>query len=447
MKICMIGTGYVGLVSGACFAEAGNTVYCVDVNAEKINLLNQGHIPIYEPGLDELVRSNHTQHRLIFTTDLSLGINQADVSFIAVGTPQDEDGSADLQHVFKVCENICEVAKKDILIATKSTVPVGTGDKIENLFKERLKHRATVFSNPEFLKEGDAINDFMKPDRVVIGTNDENIVPLLTELYSPFTHQRNRLIFMSRRSAEITKYAANAMLALRISYMNELANFCDLVGGNINDVRVGIGSDPRIGTAFLYSGIGFGGSCFPKDVSALLRAGVDNGIELKTIAALNQVNEQQPKLFFRKILSSFGDTLEGKKIAVWGLAFKAKTDDIRCSAALKIVDLLLTAGATVSVFDPQAMDNVKVAYLDRLSYGSDKMDCLQDADALVIATDWNEFKSPDFATIKAILKTPKIFDGRNLYNGKQLQALGFAYEGVGTFHSISNVRSGKPNFT
>jgi UDPglucose 6-dehydrogenase len=431
MKICIIGTGYVGLVTGACFAEAGNTVYCVDVNKEKIERLNQGEIPIYEPGLETLVKTNRDHGRLIFTTDLSLGVNNADVNFIAVGTPQDKDGSADLQYVYQVCENICAIAKKEVLIATKSTVPVGTGDQIEALFKEKLKQPYVVFSNPEFLKEGDAVNDFMKPDRVVVGANDQRIVPLLTELYAPFNHQRNRLIFMSRRSAEITKYAANAMLALRISFMNELANFCDTVGGNIGDVRIGIGSDPRIGPLFLYPGLGFGGSCFPKDVNALLRAGKEHSMELLTIDASNKINDRQPHVFFSKITKSFGNSLKGKKFAVWGLTFKAKTDDVRCSPALKVIDLCLEAGATVSAFDPQGIENVQKTYGNKIAYCQDKMDCVKDADGLIIATDWNEFKSPDFTRIKSLLKQPKIFDGRNLYNGPHLRELGFEYVGIG----------------
>lgn len=435
MKICIIGTGYVGLVSGACFAEAGNTVYCVDVNEDKVNKLNQGIIPIYEPGLKPLVEKNHEKKRLIFTTNLAEGINNADVSFIAVGTPQDEDGSADLQYVYQVCEDICKIAKKEIIIATKSTVPVGTGDKIEALFKEKLAHPFAVFSNPEFLKEGDAVNDFMKPERVIIGTDHEKVKELMNALYAPFTHQRNRLIFMSRRSAEITKYAANSMLALRISFMNELANFCDHAGGEIHDVRVGIGSDSRIGPAFLYSGVGFGGSCFPKDVQALRRVALDHNIELKTLDALISVNENQPKIFFQKILKAFDNNLKGLRFALWGLAFKAKTDDIRYSPALKLIDLLLDAGAEVCAFDPEAMENVKTLYehsqKQNLHLQEDKASCLKSADALIIATDWNEFKSPDYEAIANSLKQKKIFDGRNLYNGKHLRELGFEYFGVG----------------
>lgn len=436
MKICIIGTGYVGLVTGACFAEAGNTVWCVDVDQTKINNLNDGILPIYEPGLDIIVQRNHAKGRLIFTTQLADGINSADVSFIAVGTPMDEDGSADLKHVYQVCEDICKVAKKEVLIGTKSTVPVGTGDKIEALFQEKLGQPFVVFSNPEFLKEGDAVSDFMKPDRVVIGTNDERILPLVTELYAPFQQQRQRLVIMGRRSAEITKYAANAMLALRISYMNELANFCDVVGGNINDVRVGIGSDSRIGPAFLYSGLGFGGSCFPKDVNALNRVAHENGLELKTITALGEVNKAQPKVFFKKIEKHFGgmSQLNGKVFALWGLSFKAKTDDTRCSPALILADLLLAAGAEVRCFDPEAMPHVKAQYGNKLTYCDEKMDCLTGAHALIIATDWSEFRSPDFTAIKSRLHSPVVFDGRNLYDGRHLKSQGFAYYGMGTAH-------------
>ena len=434
MKICIIGTGYVGLVTGACFAETGNTVWCVDVDQDKVARLNKGIIPIYEPGLEALVKTNHDKGRLIFTTKLSDGINNADVSFIAVGTPMDEDGSADLRYVYGVCEDICKVAEKEVIIATKSTVPVGTGDKIETLFKEKLKKPFVVFSNPEFLKEGDAITDFMKPDRVVVGTNDDRIVPLVRELYAPFQHQRDQIILMSRRSAEITKYAANALLALRISFMNELANFCDVVGGNINDIRRGIGSDPRVGPSFLYPGLGFGGSCFPKDVNALNRVAHEHGLELKTITALNEVNKKQPLVMFKKITTHFNgeSSLKGKTFALWGLSFKARTDDIRCSPALAIADLILSAGAKIRAFDPESMKNVEKSYGNKLDYCADKMDCLEGADALLIGTEWNEFRSPDFATIKKKLARAVIFDGRNLYDPKHLKELGFDYYGIGT---------------
>ncbi|EKD52049.1 MAG: hypothetical protein ACD_62C00126G0005 [uncultured bacterium] len=433
MKICIIGTGYVGLVTGACFAQTGNTVYCVDNDQTKIKLLNEGFIPIFEPGLEDYVRDNMKKRRLFFTTDLAEGINQADVSFIAVGTPQDHDGSADLKYVRQVCEDICQVATKEVIIATKSTVPVGTGDELDAIFKQKFKYPFVVFSNPEFLKEGDAVNDFMKPDRVVVGTNDDRIIPLLRELYAPFTHQRNRIIFMSRRSSEITKYASNCMLALRISFMNELARFCDKTGANINDIRSGMGADPRIGPAFLYPGIGYGGSCFPKDVKALIRAGHKHDLPLKTIMACDEVNQEQAVYFYHKIIHAFGGekNLKDKKIAVWGLAFKAKTDDIRESQSLKIIDLLLKAGAHMDVSDPQAMDNVKTELLDSLTYHDNCMSCLAGADALFVATDWDDYKSPDFNEMKKVMKTPRIFDGRNLYNPEVVRKHGLEYWGVG----------------
>lgn len=433
MKVCIIGTGYVGLVTGACFAQTGNTVYCVDKDKNKIALLNDGHIPIYEPGLEEIIRHTEQRHRLIFTTDLAEGINNADISFIAVGTPQDEDGSADLKYVREVCEEICQVAKKEVIIATKSTVPVGTGDMIEKLFREKLRTPFVVFSNPEFLKEGDAVNDFMKPDRIVIGLNEDRIKPLLNELYAPFTHQKKRIVFMDRRSAEITKYAANAMLAVRISFMNEVANFCDAVGADINDVRQGIGADPRIGPAFLYPGLGYGGSCFPKDVKALIRVAHDNNVPLRMLEACDAINKTQVQKFFHKIAKKFGGEtqLKGKKMAVWGLAFKSKTDDIRESQALKLIDLLLDADVQLSVTDPKSIEAVKLKYLDKLNYFEEPMDCMQDADALIIATDWDEYKSPSFTELKKLMKSPKIFDGRNLYDGKHLRDIGFDYTGVG----------------
>ena len=431
MKICIIGTGYVGLVTGACFAQTGNTVYCVDKDQSKIDRLIKGDIPIYEPGLEEFVKNNVAKSRLQFTTDLATAINQADVSFIAVGTPQDQDGSADLKYVKQVAKEICAVAEKEVIIATKSTVPVGTGDQIEALFKEKLKQDYVVFSNPEFLKEGDAVNDFMKPDRVIIGTNNERIKPMLYELYGPFTHQSNRIIFMDRRSAEITKYAANAMLALRISFMNEIANFCDQVGANVNSVRNGIGSDPRIGRAFLYPGLGYGGSCFPKDVKALIRVAHDAESPLKTLMACDEVNQIQTQMFFEKIKNHFKGDLAGKTFAIWGLAFKARTDDIRESRSLVLIDMLLQDGAHIKASDPQALANVKESYADKISYFDEHMDCLDQADALVIATEWNEYKSPDYDEIKTKLKQPVIFDGRNLYDKKHLAELGFEYTGVG----------------
>lgn len=421
----------MGLVASACLAEAGNTVYSIDKDQDKIDLLNQGLIPIYEPGLEDLVLTHLDQGRLIFQSDLAGGLRQADVSFLAVGTPQGENGEADLSQVFAVCNEIAEVADKPLLIGTKSTVPIGTGDQIESLLKSRLKHPVSVFSNPEFLKEGDAVNDFMKPERIIVGTHDVAVRELLTELYAPFTHQRNRLIFMSRRSAELSKYAANTMLALRISFMNEMARLCDACGADINDVRTAVGSDSRIGPAFLYPGLGYGGSCFPKDVQALLHFAKSQDVPLKMVAAAHAANTAQIDYALHKILSLCTGTLSGKRVAVWGTAFKARTDDIRESPALKLVDRLLDLGAEVHVYDPQALDNTKLAYLEKLHYHDNHDDCVNQADLLIIGTDWNEFKSPDFMSIKTRMKNPAIFDGRNLYSAEHVRKFGFVYAGVG----------------
>jgi len=433
MKICLIGTGYVGLVSGTCFAEAGNNVICVDVDKNKIERLKKGEIPIYEPGLEPMVRENYEDGRLHFMTNLAQAVNNADICFIAVGTPPNEDGSADLSHVLGVATNIAQVAQKDVVVGTKSTVPVGTGDKIEALLKEKMKFKAVVFSNPEFLKEGDAINDFMKPDRVIIGLNDSSAENLLRELYAPFMRQSERLIFMSRRSAELTKYAANAMLATRISFINEMANLCEAVGANIADIRRGIGSDERIGPAFLYPGMGYGGSCFPKDVKALLKTASEYNIQSRVVEACEQANEYQKTVMFEKMVRHFGgkEKLKGLKIALWGLAFKARTDDIRESPALNIIDLLLDAGAVISTFDPEAMENIKKIYSTKLDFKTNAFDCLHLANALVIATEWNEFRSPDYRKMKELMKQSIIFDGRNLLNRSTLKELGFTYYGIG----------------
>ncbi len=433
MKICIIGTGYVGLVTGACFAQTGNTVYCVDKDQSKIENLKKGQITIYEPGLSDIVIENTKKGHLIFTTDLALGINNADVCFIAVGTPQDKDGSADLSYVRGVCHDICNVATKSVIIATKSTVPVGTGDQIEALFKENLKYPFIVFSNPEFLKEGDAVNDFLKPDRIVIGTNDTSLIPLMEELYAPYTHQSNRILFMDRRSAEITKYAANAMLALRISFMNEVANFCDATGANVNDVRRGIGSDPRIGSSFLYPGLGYGGSCFPKDVKALIRVAQDAQSPFKTLQACDEANLAQVIKFYDKIVSHYGsaEALKNKTFALWGLAFKARTDDIRESRAIELAQLLKNAGAKIKAHDPKAMNNVELEYPDLATFCKSSDETLQDADALIIATEWSDYKTPNFSLLKSQLKDKIIFDARNLYSATTVKNAGLKYVGVG----------------
>lgn len=429
MKICVIGTGYVGLVTGTCFAETGNDVICVDIDENKIKKLENGEIPIFEPGLDKLVLHNVKENRLKFSTNLEEAINFADLSFIAVGTPPKEDGSADLSHVLKVAEDVAQVAKKDVVLGTKSTVPVGTGDKVEALLKDKCKFKSTVFSNPEFLKEGDAVNDFLKPDRVVVGLNDDSLRSLFEELYAPFTRQRERLIFMSRKSAELTKYAANAMLATRISFMNEIANLCEKVGADVKDIRAGIGSDPRIGSAFLYPGMGYGGSCFPKDVKAILRTGKEFDSKLQVIQAVDDANDYQKTVLFQKIVNHYGgkEKLKDLTFAVWGLAFKANTDDTRESPALALIDQLIPTGCKLNVFDPEAMPNVKADYGDQLNYFEHNYDCLENADALIIATEWNEFRNPDFGKIKSGLKSPTIFDGRNLLNIKQLEKNGFEF--------------------
>lgn len=432
MKICVIGTGYVGLVSGACFAEAGNNVICMDIDSQKVASLNNGHCPIFEPGLEQMVQFNRSEGRLSFTADLTAAVNESQVCFIAVGTPANEDGSADLTHVLSVAREIARVAQKKILVGTKSTVPVGTGDKIEEIFLKEKKE-AVVFSNPEFLKEGDAVNDFMKPDRIVVGLDDQSIAPLLYDLYAPFNRQKNRMIVMSRRSAELTKYAANAMLATRISFMNELANLCEKVGANISDVRQGIGSDPRIGPAFLYAGMGYGGSCLPKDLKALMKTAQEADYPLSVVEAVDLANNRQKEILFKKIAKHFGGAskLKGLKMAVWGLTFKAKTDDIRESPALAVIDQLLRGEVSVAAYDPQARKNVETAYGSRIKLEKNCYDCLAGASALIIATNWNEFKSPDFERIKSLMRNPVIFDGRNLFNRSTLERMGFVYYGIG----------------
>lgn len=433
MKICVIGTGYVGLVTGACLAEAGNDVVCVDVDAEKIGRLAKGICPIFEPGLEPLLAFNLKEGRLRFTTDLSAAINDSEIAFIAVGTPTNEDGSADVRHVLDAAKNIAKAAKKPIRLGTKSTVPVGTGDQIEDLFRETTSQPCIVFSNPEFLKEGDAINDFMKPDRIVVGLNDLSILPIIHNLYAPFTRQKDRLIMMSRRSAELTKYAANAMLATRISFMNEMANLCEKVGANIHDVRMGIGSDPRIGSAFLFPGMGYGGSCFPKDIKALMNTGRTFGHPLELMDVVDRVNCRQRDVWYEKISRHFGgpEKLKGIKVAVWGLAFKAKTDDIRESPALHLISRLLESSCQVSVFDPQAMENAKRVFNSQIHYASNNYEALREASGLVIATDWNEFRSPDYGRIKSLMKQGVIFDGRNLWRRQTLEEMGFVYYGIG----------------
>jgi UDPglucose 6-dehydrogenase len=436
MKICVIGTGYVGLVAGAGFADMGNDVTCCDVDRAKIDGLKRGEMPIYEPGLDKLVERNTTEGRLTFTTDVAAGVAGAEVVLLAVGTPPGPDGSADLQYIFKAAEQVGQALTGWAVIVTKSTVPVGTGDKIEAVIKKVTKHEFGVASNPEFLKEGDALNDFMKPDRVVIGADDKRSVEALRALYAPFTRTSDRMLVMDRRSAELTKYAANSMLATRISFMNDLANLCELLGADIEQVRRGMGSDVRIGPKFLYAGPGFGGSCFPKDLRAAISTGRDVGYELEILDAVVAVNERQKKKMGEKILAHFKNDVKGKRIAVWGLAFKPGTDDIREAPPLVLIEQLLAAGATVCATDPVAMDAVRKQLGDRITYEPNNYDCAKGADALALVTEWHEFRRPSFDRLKGLLKQPVIFDGRNIWSPSELRAAGFTYYGIGRGKSV-----------
>jgi UDPglucose 6-dehydrogenase len=433
MKVTVIGTGYVGLVTGACLADAGNNVFCLDVDEKKIALLNQGKIPIFEPGLEPIVKRNREAGRLVFSTDVPASVAHGELQLIAVGTPPDEDGSADLQHVLAAARAVGRHMKSWKVIATKSTVPVGTADKIREAVGKETGAEFSVVSNPEFLKEGAAVEDFMRPDRIVIGAEDARAIALLRQLYAPFQRNRERVIVMGVRSAELTKYAANAMLATRISFMNELANLAEALGADIEDVRHGIGADPRIGTQFLYPGAGYGGSCFPKDVRALQRTASEAGRELRVVGAVEAVNEVQKHVLAAKIKRRFGERLNGKCFAVWGLAFKANTDDMREASSRTLVSDLVGAGARVRAYDPAAGHEAKRLYRD--SPGIEIVDsalaALEGADALAVVTEWQEFRSPDFATIKARLKTPAIFDGRNLYDPAVLKGLGIEYYPIG----------------
>jgi UDPglucose 6-dehydrogenase len=439
MKITVIGTGYVGLVSGTCLAEVGNDVLCLDVDPAKIKILEDGGIPIFEPGLQEMVRRNVAAGRLHFTTDVEKAAHFGTVQFIAVGTPPDEDGSADMKYVTAAARNIGKYMTDYKVIVDKSTVPVGTADRVRAAVAEELAKRGvqtpfSVVSNPEFLKEGAAIDDFMKPDRIVVGCDDEQAALNMRALYAPFQRNHDRLIVMDIRSAELTKYAANAMLATRISFMNELANLAEKLGADIENVRKGIGSDPRIGYDFLYAGAGYGGSCFPKDVKALIKTAADDGgIELKVLTAVEEANDAQKHVLGRKVTARFGADLKGKHFAIWGLAFKANTDDMREATSREVIKDLLAAGATVTAYDPVAMPEAKHCFpgTPGLSYAESQSAALEGADALVIVTEWKEFRSPDFATLKAKLKTPVIFDGRNLYDPKLVRGMGLEYLAIG----------------
>lgn len=452
MKICVIGTGYVGLVVGACFAESGNKVLCVDIDAAKVQGLNDGAIPIYEPGLKELVLRNSAEGRLSFTTDLAAAVKNSLLQFIAVGTPPGEDGSADLNHVLTVAREIGRSMETFKIIVNKSTVPVGTADKVRQAISEELSHRGVdiefdVVSNPEFLKEGAAIDDFMKPDRIVVGVDNVRTAEIMKELYEPFTRKVDRMIVMDVRSAEMTKYAANAMLATKISFMNQMANLCELLGADVASVREGIGSDSRIGYDFLFPGVGYGGSCFPKDVKALVRTAEESGYDFILLKSVEEANNRQKLVLTRKILAHFGNganthQLQGKRFAIWGLSFKPRTDDMREAPSIVIIETLLEAGAEVSVHDPVALKEAYRHFGDRVKYGSNEYEILNAADALVIITEWNEYRNPDFERIASMLTKPVIFDGRNLYNPRRMKQMGFEYYAIGRNGSIFSTGKG-----
>ena len=436
MKIAIVGTGYVGLVTGTCFAEIGVNVICVDTNSEKIEALNQGVIPIYENGLEDMVHRNTKAGRLQFTTSLESCLDEADVIFSAVGTPPDEDGSADLSYVLEVARTIGRNMKKYVLVVTKSTVPVGTAKKVRTAIQEELDKRGIqiefdVASNPEFLKEGNAVADFMSPDRVVVGVESERAEELMSKLYKPFLLNNFRVIFMDIPSAEMTKYAANSMLATRISFMNDIANLCELVGADVNMVRSGIGSDTRIGRKFLYPGIGYGGSCFPKDVKALIKTAEQNGYQMRVLQAVEEVNEQQKSILFEKLQRHFCSDLHNKTIALWGLAFKPETDDMREAPSLILINKLLNIGCKVRVYDPAAMKECRRRIGDSVYYATDMYDAALDADALMLVTEWKEFRLPSWAVIKKAMRTPVLLDGRNIYEKKEIEELGFTYHCIG----------------
>jgi UDPglucose 6-dehydrogenase len=431
MKIAVIGTGYVGLVSGTCFAETGNTVICVDIDKSKVEKLNNKICTIFEPGLELLLDRNVTQGRLSFTTDLELAIDQAEIIFLALPTPPGGDGSADLSYVLNMADTLGKIIKDYKVIVDKSTVPVGTADKVHEAISKNAKVEFDVVSNPEFLREGVAVDDFLKPDRVVIGTSSERAKKVMERLYKPYVRQGNSIIFMDERSAEMTKYAANSFLATKISFMNEIANLCEIVGADVDMVRRGIGTDNRIGNRFLFAGVGYGGSCFPKDVQALHKTSLDNLFDFKILSAVMDVNKRQRMLFFEKINNYFKGNLKGKKIALWGLSFKPNTDDIREAPALYLIDEFLKAGASVVVFDPEAMGNVENIYGSKIEFAKNMYEATKNADFLVIATEWSVFRTPDFELLKANLNQPLIFDGRNLYGLETLIESGFSYFSIG----------------
>jgi UDPglucose 6-dehydrogenase len=431
MNIAVIGTGYVGLVSGTCYAESGNEVVCVDIDQARIAALNEGKVPIYEPGLEELVRRNTAEGRLRFSLDSADAIAQSMISFIAVGTPMSKDGAADLSGVIKAAETIAKAVTGYHIICVKSTVPVGTNDKVREIVARHSKFKIDVCSVPEFLKEGSAIEDFMRPDRVVIGSLSDQATAILRELHSPFTRTDNPILVMDPKSAEMTKYACNAMLALRISFINDIASLCEAVGAEINHVRRGLGTDRRIGSSFLFPGVGYGGSCFPKDVQALIHTAGENGIKFSLLQAAEDVNTHQKSHLVERVKEHFGDDLKGRTFALWGLAFKPRTDDMREAPSLVVVEELLKAGATVRAHDPEALENARRIFGDRISYHKTNYEALSGADALIILTEWNEFRHPNFQRIRSMLKQPVIFDGRNLYEPDLIKALEFKYYSIG----------------
>ncbi len=431
MNIAVVGTGYVGLVTGTCFAETGNHVVCVDIDQEKVKKLQSGQVPIYEPHLDVLFERNIRQGRLHFTTHLKEAIDQAQIIFLALPTPPGEDGSADLKYVLGVAGELGKIITDYKVIVDKSTVPVGTAEKVRDAVGKHAKVPFDVVSNPEFLREGFAVDDFLKPDRVVVGTSSARAQKVMEDLYKPFVRQGNPIIFMDERSAELTKYAANAFLAVKITFMNEIANFCEAVGADVDKVRMGIGSDSRIGKRFLFPGIGYGGSCFPKDVQALAKSGEDAGYRFQIINSVMKVNERQKTTLTDKVKEYFGENLSGKHFALWGLAFKPDTDDIREAPALYLIEALTKAGATVTAFDPEAMDNVRKTIGDKVNYAKDEYQALEGADALLIATEWALFRNPEFARVEQLLKEKIIFDGRNLYDLEEMREHGFHYVSVG----------------
>ena len=432
MKLCIIGTGYVGLVTGSCFADMGNDVICIDKEKKKIDMLKAGKVDIFEPGLTDLVKRNSSQGRLTFTTDIAQGVNESLICFIAVGTPQDDDGGADLNNVLEVAKEIGKVMNSYKIVVTKSTMPVGTADLVAGTIRSETDFEFDVVSNPEFLKEGAAVEDFMRPERVVVGTSDVRVAEIMKELYAPFVRTGNPIYLMDIRSAEMTKYAANAFLATKISFMNEIANLCDELGADVESVRKGIGSDSRIGSKFLFPGVGFGGSCFPKDLKAIIKSGDDAGYPMKILKVVSEVNDMQRDVFTRKIVSHFNGKIDGLTIALWGLSFKPNTDDIREAPSIKIAGKLLDGGARLRVFDPTAIDNFKSIFgKKKIHYAKNAYDAISGADALALITEWNEFRNPDFTKMKDMMKGAVIFDGRNQYNREELERIGFTYYCIG----------------